>query len=517
MAARIRTAALLGAIALALSTPVFAQVGPPASSGAGSQAAQLPLSGRTGQNGGATATQTPVPGATTSVDTLNPAIQVQGPYTGSSNSTTAMPFSGKLSLREAIQRGLAYNLGATGQTQATRQAQALAHVARSTLLPNIYGTVSATDETENLAALGLSSVHFALPGFSFPSLVGPFNYVDVRANLTQTILDLTALNNDRSANEVTNANQLSVLDAKDLVVLAVSGTYLQVLAAKARVDAEQVQLDTANAVYQQTLQQRNVGLLAQIDANRSQVQALTEQQRLLSLQNDFAKQKINLARLTGLPPTDQYELTDDVPFATAPPIELQEAIQQAMAQRPDLKAAEGQVRAAERTRSAARDERLPTISFSANYGEIGPGSGPLRGTYTLAGSVRVPIWLGGKTEADISNADAVLAQRQAELDDLKSSIEGAVRNAYLDLQTATSQVGVAKTNLDVSQQTLTLARQRFDAGVTDTVEVVQTEQTVATAQLDYINSVFAHNVAKLSLARAIGATSNNLAQFLKLP
>jgi outer membrane protein TolC len=290
-----------------------------------------------------------------------------------------------------------------------------------------------------------------------------------------------------------------------------------VLAAKARVDAAQAQLDTANALYQQTLQQRNVGLVAQIDANRSQVAALTEQQRLLSLQNDLAKQKINLARLTGLPPSDQYELTDDVPFAPAPPIAMQEALQQALAQRSDLKAAQSQVRAAELTRSAARAERLPSISLNANFGAIGPTPAQARGTYTLAGTIRVPIWLGGRTEADITEADAVLAQRQAELDDLKSSIEGEVRNAYLDLQTATSQVDVAKTNLTVSQETLVLSRQRFDAGVTDAVEVVQTEQTVATAQLDYINSVFAHNVAKLSLARAIGGTADNLAQFLKLP
>ena len=506
--------ALVVSASLIFSGSGFAQFGPSAASGSGSQAQQLPLSGRTGQSGGATATQTTTPGATTSVNTLNPAIQVQGAYTGSASSTAAMPFSGKLSLREAIQRGLAYNLGAIGQTQATRQALALGHVARSALLPNINGTLSATDETENLAAVGL---HFNVPGFSFPTLVGPFDYMDLRASLSQSILDLTALNNYRSANEVAKASQFSVLDAKDLVVLAVSGTYLQVLAAQARADAAKAQLDTANALYQQTLQQRNVGLAAQIDANRSQVEALTEQQRLLSLQNDLAKQKINLARLTGLPLTDQYELTDNVPFAAAPAIAIDDALRQALMQRPDLKAAQTQVSAAARTRSAARDERLPSISFNANFGVIGPTPEEARGTYTVSGTVRVPIWQGGKTEADISEADAVLAQRQAELDDLKSSIEGQVRNAYLDLQTATSQVDVAKTNLDVSQQTLVLARQRFDAGVTDAVEVVQTEQTVASAQLDYINSVFAHNVAKLSLARAIGATSNNLEEFLKLP
>jgi outer membrane protein TolC len=504
----------IAAATLICGSCAFAQFGAPGSSQGGSQATQLPLSGRTGQAGGATATQTTVPGTTTSVDTLNPSIQVQGPYTGSANSTAAMPFSGKLGLREAIQRGVAYNLGATGQTQAARQAKAAGHAARSALLPNVYGTLSGTEETENLQAFGL---HFSVPGFNLPTVVGPFDYLDLRANLTQTILDLTALNNYRSANQISSSDQFSALDAKDLVVLAVSGTYLQVLAAKARVDAAQAQLDSANALYQQTLQQRNVGLVAQIDANRSQVEALTEQQRLLSLQNDLAKQKINLARLTGLPPTDQYELSDDVPFAPAPPIAIQEALQKALAQRSDLKAAQSQLRAAELARSAARSERLPSISASANFGAIGPTPAQARATFAVAGTVRVPIWLGGRTEADITSADAALTQRQAELDDLKSSVEAEVRNAYLDLQTATNQVELAKTNLTVSQETLVLTRQRFDAGVTDSVEVVQTEQTVATAQLDYINSIFAHNVAKLSLARAIGGTADNLAQFLKLP
>ena len=504
----------IAAATFIFASGAFAQVGPSASPQGGSQAAQLPLSGRTGQSGGATATQTAVPGTTSSVDTLNPTIQVQGAYAGSANSTAAMPFSGKLGLREAVQRGLAYNLGAIGQTQAARQAKAMGHVARSALLPNLSGTISATDETENLAALGL---HFTIPNFSLPTVVGPFDYIDVRANLTQTILDLTAWKNYRSAGEISRADQLSALDARDMVVLAVSGTYLQVLAAKARVDAAQAQLDTANALYRQTLQQRNVGLVAQIDANRSQVEALTQQQRLLSLQNDLAKQKINLARLTGLPPSDRYELSDDVPFAPAPPIAIEEALQQALAQRSDLKAAESQVRAAELARSAARSERLPSISLNANFGAIGPTPAQARATYTVAGTVRVPIWLGGRTGADITESDAALAQRQAELEDLKSSVAAEVHNAYLDLQTAASQVDLAKQNLAVSQETLVLARQRFDAGVTDAVEVVQTEQTVATAQLDYINSVFAHNVAKLSLARAIGDTAGNLANFLKLP
>ena len=196
---------------------------------------------------------------------------------------------------------------------------------------------------------------------------------------------------------------------------------------------------------------------------------------------------------------------------------MQEALQKALAQRSDLKAAESQVRAAELTRSAARSERLPSISMNANFGAIGPTPAQARGTFTVAGTVRVPIWLGGHTEADITEADA----------GLNPAAGGAGRPQKLDRGRGAQRLsrsanrhepsGRGETNLAVSQETLVLTRQRFDAGVTDTVEVVQTEQTVATAQLDYINSVFAHNVAKLSLARAIGGTADNLAQFLKLP
>src|ERR1019366_46435 len=272
---------------------------------------------------------TPVPGTITSVNTLNPTVQVQGNFTGSANSVAAMPFSGHLSFREAIQRGLVYNLGAVGLAQAVHQASGASQVARSALLPNLNGSVSENYLTENLKALGF---HFSLPGLSLPTIVGPFNYFDARARLTQTVLDLTAMNNYRASNEILRSNEMSVRDARGLVVLAVGGTFLQVIAAKARVESARAQLETANALYQQAVQEHGVGLIAQVDVNRSQVQALSEQQRLLSLQNDLAKQKIDLARLTGLPPTDQYDVSDDVPLPATPAIEFDAALKQAFEQ-----------------------------------------------------------------------------------------------------------------------------------------------------------------------------------------
>ena len=504
--------ALLASTLFAL--PARAQFGGSAAAQQGSQAAPLPLSGRTGQSGGVTATQSPIPGTTTSVNTLNPTVQVSGTFAGSADSAAKMPFSGKLSLREAVARGLDYNLGAVGLAQAVRQAHGQTRVARSALLPNYQWRLCRKLSRPRISERWGSA---SAPGvFSTPAVVGPFNYMDLRARLSQTIADLTALNNYRSSKEVLRANQLSAQDARDLVVLAVTGAYLQAIAAQARVESGRAQLDTANALFNQTSQQFQFGKVPQLDVNRSHVEVLTGQQRLASLQNDLAKQKINLARLTGLFPTDQYEITDQVPFAPAPEISVDDALKQALDRRPDLKAAQAQVQAAVWTLSAARDERLPSIAVNADYGAIGTNPGQAHGTYTVTGTLRVPIWLGGRVAGDIEEADATVTQRRAEVEDARAQIESQVRQAYLDLQAATTQVEVAQQSLEVNQETLDQTRMRLEAGVSNNVELVQSQESVASAQLDYINSVFAHNVAKLSLARALGQAAENLPQFLKM-
>jgi outer membrane protein TolC len=497
-----------------LSSSAFAQ-GAPASQSQGTQANPVPLSGRIGQNGSVKATQAPVPGTNTSVDTINPTVQVQGPYAGSTSSTAKMPFAGTLSFRDAIQRGLDFNLGTVGMTQAQRQAHGQSISARSALLPNVNGTLGETVEQEDLLALGLR-IKAPIAGFTFPTIVGPFNFFDLRAHLTQNVLDLTALNNYRASTETVKANQFAMQDARDLVVLAVGGAYLQVIAAKERVQSAHAQLDTANALYQQTLQKRNVGVAAQVDVDRSEVEALTQKQRLLSLENDLSKQKINLARMTGLPPNEHFDISDDVAFAAAPPVSVDEALKQALDNRSDLKSAEAQVHAAERGKSAAKSELLPSLSASGDYGVIGVNPAQSHGTFTASATLRVPIWQGGRAKGDIEQADAALAQRRAELEDLKGQVESDIREAYLDVETAASQVEVAQRNIHVTEEALDLTRQRYEAGVTDNVEVVQAQESATSAKLDYINSVFAHNAAKLSLARAIGRAADNLPHFLSV-
>jgi outer membrane protein TolC len=501
--------------ALLFAAPVFAQLGPPPGPSQSTQAVQLPLSGRTAQTNGTVKTsEAPAPSTTATVNTLNPSVQVQGAYAGSTPGVAKMPFSGKLGLREAIQRGLAFNLGETGATQALRQAQGQSKVALSSLLPNLNGTINENVQTTDLKALGF---RFSFPGFSIPAVIGPFNYIDFRAHLSQTLLDLTAINNYRAASDVAKANRYSAQDARELIVLAVGGAYLQTIAAKARMASEDAQLQSANAVFDQSKQQFEQGLVAKVDADRNEVQALTHQQRLLSLKNDLAKQKINLARMIGLPPNDQYDLSDEVPFAPAAPLTIEDALVQAFQQRADLKASDAQVRAAERAHAAARAERYPSLGVTADYGGIGVNPSQLQTTYTAAASLKIPIWQGGRAEGDIQESDATLAQRRAEYEDLRGQIESDVRSAYLDLQAAASQVEVAQRNVQVTKEALELTRQKVEVGVIDNVTYVQAQQEVTNAEFDFINGVFAFNIAKLSLARAMGRAADALPEIFKAP
>jgi outer membrane protein TolC len=491
----------------------FGQFGPPGGQAQPTRANQLPLSGRSSPAGSVAIADPPLPGTTASIITLNPNVQVQGAYAGSVPASASL--SSKLSFRDAIQRALEYNLGAISTSHGVAQARGANRIARSALLPNLSGSLSETVQQTNLEAFGLR-FHFPIPGVSIPTVVGPFNYFDLRAALSQSVVDLTAWNNHLSAKENLRATEFSARDARDLVVLAAGGAYLQVIAAAARVQSARAQVETANALFEQASQQHSVGLVAQIDVNRSRVQLLTQQQRLLSVQNDLAKQKINLARIVGLPPNDRYELADDIPYAPASDINVENVIQQAFSQRSDLRAAEAQVRSAERARSAARAERLPSVSLTADYGAIGTTPDHSHGTFAVVGSLKFPIWQGGRVEGDVQQAEAALAQRQAERGDLRGEIEADVRKSYLDLQAATREVEVSRENMKVSQQNLKLTRQRFDAGVADNLEVVQSQESIANAEMDYINSVFAHNVAKLSLARASGQAAGHLEQFLKM-
>ena len=229
-------------------------------------------------------------------------------------------------------------------------------------------------------------------------------------------------------------------------------------------DSARAQSATAQETYKEAVDRHNAGVAARIDVTRSQVEFQTEQQRVISLENDLAKQKIALGRLIGLPPGQQFTLTDTLPFAPLDGLPLEDALARAYANRADLKAAEAQVHAAENTKRAAQAERLPTISAGADYGVIGTDPTNSHGTFSVSGSVRVPIFNGRRAHGDIEQADAALQQRRAEYEDLRGRIDAEIRTAFLDLNSAAQQVAVADSNRKLAADTLQQARDRFAAG-----------------------------------------------------
>jgi len=494
-----------------LPLPILAQVLVQQSGGGVSSAIQLPLSGRAGQSGGVNTNQSTVNvGGANSVNLINSSVDVQGLYRGSiasgTNTGTVLP----ISLDYALKTGFQYNLGTVAQAQSIRSAQGQRYEALNALLPNISGVLREDVQQTNLKALGL---RINLPGT--PTVVGPYNYFDLRATLTQTVADLTRIRNLRAATENVKAQQLSAKDARDLVVLAIGGSYLQVGTALARLISARAQVETAQAVYQQAADRNKAGLNARIDANRARVELQTEQQRLRSLQADYDKGKLTLARVIGLPLGQPFVLADELPYIPLSGLTLTDALDRANSQRADLQAANSQVRAAELTVKAARAERYPTLGFTTDYGVIGTNPSQSHGTFTFNGSLNFPIYQGTRVKGDILQADSALEQRKAEREDVRGRIDYDVRNAFLDLESAGDQVTVAQSNVSLAADTLTQARDRFAAGVADTVEVTQAQESVATANNDFISAVYSHNLAKVTLARSLGEAEQNIRKFLK--
>jgi outer membrane protein TolC len=299
-----------------------------------------------------------------------------------------------------------------------------------------------------------------------------------------------------------------------MVVLAVAGAYLQTIATDAQVISQRAQVDNAQAVYHQAEVRKEAGTNARIDVTRTLVELQGQQQRLNALQADLRKQKLALARLIGLPLDRELVLSDPLAFNPSAVPEPAGAVQQAFQTRWDLKAAESQVHAAEIVVSAAHAERLPSATLTADYGVLGPSPVSNHGVYTVTGSVNLPLYQGGRVKADVEQAQATLHQRQAELADQRGRVEQEVRSALIELETAIGEVRLAESNRGFANETLRQAQDRFNAGVTTTVEVVQAQEQVASADSDYISGLFAFDLARISLARAMGQAETDLPTLL---
>src|ERR1700728_5155490 len=428
-------------------------------------------------------------------------------YQGSVTVGEVSPQPLDLSLDDAIQRGLKNNLGIIldGTQVAGARGQRLSGL--QDLLPEVDFKAQESVMQVSLAAEGIR-----IPGV--PTVIGPFGYTDLRASLTWSLVDVASLRNYLAARHNFASAQLSAEDTRDMVVLTVGNAYLLVLADQSLVTSLQAQVATSKVSLDQAIANHQAGTAPLLDELRARVDYQTQQQTLISAQNQYEKDKIALARTIGLPLEQSYELADQAPFKALDDVDPNAAVQQGIAHRRDLQALQQQVASAQASRSAATAERYPTISLSADYGDIGPTLGHSHGTFDAVGTASVPLFEEAKLRADARDAQAQLEQKQAQLNDMRGQISADVRNSILDIEAAAKQVSVATSNASWAAEALSDAQQRYAAGVADNLAVSQAQASMAQADDQLVSSLYQHNVAKLSLARAMGIAQTNYKDYV---
>ena len=412
-----------------------------------------------------------------------------------------------LTLDDAIQHGLKNNLGLILQSSNEKAANGQRLLELQHLLPTVTGAASIEVEQVNLAAYGLK-----FPGVS--PIVGPFQVVDFRAYLTQNLVNLQALENYMASKHNFESAKLTAQDARELVVMTVGNAYLLCLADEARIAAVQAEMATSKVSFDQATQAHEAGTSPRLDVLRSQVDYQNEQQQLIATQNQFEKDKLALARAIGLPLDQKFDLGDKEPFAALDTPDPQQAFEQALKQRKDLAAASEQLDAAKAGKKAAFDQQLPAASFAGDFGDLGTTPAHSHGTYSATGQISAPILQIAKVHGDEQVAEAQVDQARAKLSDQVQQVNQDVRDAILDIQSAAKLVDAAHSNVQLATEALSEAQQRFKAGVSDNLAVSQALSQLEQANDQYIGALYQHNVAKLSLARALGVASTNYKDYL---
>lgn len=428
-------------------------------------------------------------------------------YRGSVVRQKATPGVMPLSLDDAIRMGLKNNLGAILQGTNVQAAGGEKLQQLQTLLPTVIGTAQASVAQVNLEAIGLR-----IPGF--PVVIGPFGSSDFRATLNQALLNVTSIQDYLASRHNFAAGKFSAADSEDLIVLTVGNAYLLCLADNARVASVKAQVQTTQVSLDQAIENHRNGVSPRLDELRARVDYQTQEQALIASQNEYQKDRIALARVIGLPLDQEFELTDSTPYAQMDTPDMDAAMAEALKNRSDLKAEEQRVEAAKKSLSAAHAERLPAINAEVDYGYIGVNPNNSYGTLNANGKISGPIFEEGRLRGDAQIASAQLQQARDRLNNLEGQIRADLKNAILDIQAAEKLVSVSQSNVELANEALQEAQERFKAGVSDNLAVSQAQSSVAQANDQYVSSLYQFNIAKLSLARATGVARAQYKSYL---
>ena len=432
--------------------------------------------------------------------------QPQNPFLGSVAAAAAQSAPLTLSFDDAIARGLRYNLGGIESELVSAEARAARLSALAALLPTISGRAAQVFERLSLVEVGLK-----LPGL--PSVTDPFRFQDARISFSQSIYSGELLNRHRAATASERAASLTANDAHDIIVLTVGAAYLQIQANVARIDSAVAQLASAQELDRLSSDRVRAELAPEIDALRAQVERQIAEQRVITTRTDLEKSKAALTRAIGFPANHSFGVEAPATLR-APTMAEAVAMESALQSRADLGSAHARLEAAQLALRALRAQNQPTIAVAGDYG-VGGDHTAFNQVYTVALGVSVPIYTGGRIRANVIRAESECGSRQAEYDDLKSQVVYDVHVAWLDLTSATTSLTVADSKRELADRALKQAQDRYANGVTNYLEVVQAQESVAQANENYVTNVYGVNLARLTLARAMGATETRVKELFR--
>lgn len=427
----------------------------------------------------------------------------------------ATPGALALSIDEAIELGLKHNL----QIQLSIANQKLVHgevlTVKNNLLPSMTAQAKTSTQEINLAAMGFNPSTISIPGFTgtFPSIV-KVDVTSAQLNVDQALFNVPAYFLYRAAQKADQIASWDMLNQRGTVALNVGTQYLRAVADAAEIENARALIKADEVALKQAVDSHDAGVGTNLDVLRAKVQLQTQQQTLINDENQFAKDKIALNRLMGLPAEQELTLTDQAPYADFAALPLDDAMKLAFERRKDLRSLEAQEELADRTLKAVRFQRLPSLSFGGYYGVLGETRGLYHGVFSAAGKLSFPIFEEGQLRGEREVAQAQLQGVHHQISSLKVTIEQQIRSAMLDVQSADDRVKVARSNVDLAAQALQDTTDRYSAGVDDNLPVVQAQATLAQAKSQLVQTLYQYNQAKLQLARNTGVVETQYRAYL---
>jgi outer membrane protein len=371
-------------------------------------------------------------------------------------------------------------------------------VARSALLPQANLAVSEAIQRENLEALIGAKIA------SFPQHSGPFWLFQGGANGSVPLFDLAAWHRWRQSQENTTDERAQDLTVREQDVLLVVSQYLGSLRASADVVAAESRVELAKALFDQATDLQTNGVGTGIDTLRANVQYRNEQQRLIEARTSLATSLFGLARLLNIDPHQPIELADLSEFYNTPAFSADETMERAFVERPEMKALASQIRAAQLEKKVAEDARVPRLALNGLWSEQGTSPANAIPVYDFAASLDVPLYTGGRIRAQVAIQDLELKKLDQQQTDLRNQIAQEVKTAAAQLDAAKTEVDVANLGIDLAREEVAQARDRFQAGVANNIEVITAQDELARANDNQIVALYSYNQARADLAHATG-------------